>query len=60
VIARINREIGAVMRSAEVREALVEQGFEAAAVTPEAFAKLMREDAARWRKVIEEAGIKPE
>jgi tripartite-type tricarboxylate transporter receptor subunit TctC len=58
--ALINREIGSVMRSAEVREALVEQGFEAAAVTPEAFAKLMREDSARWRKVIEEAGIKPE
>lgn len=60
VTALINREIGAVMRSADVREALVEQGFEAAAVTPDAFAKLMREDAMRWRKVIEEAGIKPE
>ena len=60
VTVLINREIGTVMRSTEVREALVEQGFEAVAVTPEAFAKLLREDTARWRKVIADAGLKPE
>ena len=60
VTALVNREIGTVMRSTEVREALVEQGFEAVAVTPEAFAKLIREDTARWRKVIADAGLKPE
>jgi tripartite-type tricarboxylate transporter receptor subunit TctC len=60
VSVRINREIGTVMRSTEVREALVEQGFEAATVTPEAFAKLIREESSRWRKVISEAGLKPE
>ena len=60
VTALLNREIGATLRLAEVREALVEQGFEAGAVTPGAFAKLMREDTARWRKVISETGIKPE
>lgn len=56
----LNREIGTVMRSTEVRQALVDQGFEAVAVTPEAFAKLIREDTARWRKVIADAGLKPE
>ena len=60
VIVPVNREIGTVMRSSEVREALVEQGFEAAAVTPEAFAQLIREETARWRKVISEAGLKPD
>ncbi len=59
VTALINREIGTVMRSTEVRETLVEQGFEAVAVTPEAFAKLLREDTVRWRKVITDAGLKP-
>jgi tripartite-type tricarboxylate transporter receptor subunit TctC len=56
----VNREIGTVMRSTEVREALIEQGFEAAAVTPEAFTKLIREETARWRKVISDAGLKPD
>jgi tripartite-type tricarboxylate transporter receptor subunit TctC len=60
VIAVVNREIGMVMRLTEVREALVEQGFEATAGAPEAFTKLIREETARWRKVIADAGLKPE
>jgi tripartite-type tricarboxylate transporter receptor subunit TctC len=54
------RELDSTLRSVEVRELLVEQGFETGAVAPEAFAKLIREDLARWRKVISETGLKPE
>jgi tripartite-type tricarboxylate transporter receptor subunit TctC len=60
VTALLNREIVTTVRSAELREVLVEQGFEAGDGTPEAFGKLMREDTARWRKVIADAGLKPE
>jgi tripartite-type tricarboxylate transporter receptor subunit TctC len=60
VVARLNREVGEAVRAAEVREALVEQGVEPGAMTSGAFARLIRDDAARWRKVIVEAGLKPE
>jgi tripartite-type tricarboxylate transporter receptor subunit TctC len=60
VTATLSREFGATLGAAALREALVEQGFEPGTLSPAAFSKLMREDAARWRKVIEEAGIKGE
>ena len=60
VIALLDRELGSIMRSAELREALVEQGLEPGAAGPRAFATVIRDDTARWRKVINEAGLKPE
>ena len=60
VVARINREFNATLGSAEMRDALAEQAFEPGTGTPDAFARLIREDTARWRKVIKEAGLKPE
>jgi tripartite-type tricarboxylate transporter receptor subunit TctC len=60
VTAQLNRELGATLQAAELREALVEQGFEPGTMTPDRFARLIRDDTARWRKVILEAGLKPE
>ena len=60
VVALINRELNATLRSAEVRDALAEQAFEPGTLTPEDFGKLMREETARWRKVISDAGLTPE
>jgi tripartite-type tricarboxylate transporter receptor subunit TctC len=39
---------------------MIPQGLEPAGNSPDAFAALIREDATRWAKVIELAGIKPE
>jgi tripartite-type tricarboxylate transporter receptor subunit TctC len=60
VVALLNREFNSILALAEMREALADQAFEPGALTPDAFARLIREDTARWRKVIEESGIKPE
>ena len=60
VTATLSREFTSTLGAAPLREALVEQGFEPGKLAPAAFSKLMREDAARWRKVIAEAGIKCE
>jgi tripartite-type tricarboxylate transporter receptor subunit TctC len=60
VVALLNRELNATLRSAEVRDVLAEQAFEPGALAPEAFARLIREETARWRKVISDAGLKPE
>jgi len=60
VLARVNRELGATLRTAGMREALAEQAFEPGELAPAAFTRLIREDIARWRKVITDAGIRPE
>jgi tripartite-type tricarboxylate transporter receptor subunit TctC len=60
VVALLNRELNATLRSTGVREALAEQAFEPGALAPDAFARLIRDETARWRKVIQESGIKPE
>lgn len=60
VVKRVNQEIGSALRDPAVRGALADQAFEPGDLAPEAFGKLMRADAARWKKVIGEAGLKPE
>jgi len=60
VVGRLNRELNSILGSAEMREALAGQVFEPGALAPEAFARLIREETARWRKVISDAGLKPE
>jgi tripartite-type tricarboxylate transporter receptor subunit TctC len=60
LVARLDREIEGIVRAAELRDALTEQGFQAGGPGRSAFAQLVRSDAARWRKVIAEAGLRPE
>lgn len=60
VVARLNREINTTLEMAEVRSALADHVFEPGAASPSAFGKFIREETARWRKVISDAGLKPE
>ena len=60
VVKRVHGEIGAALREPAVRGALADQAFEPGDLAPDAFGKLMRSDAARWKKVISDAGLKPE
>jgi tripartite-type tricarboxylate transporter receptor subunit TctC len=60
LIDLIGREVNATLRAVEMRDALAEQAFEPGDLSPPAFAKLIRDDTARWRKVISESGLKPE
>ena len=60
VIARLNREIVKIMAVPDVREKFAQQGVDPASSTPEEFAQLIRDEVARWGKVIRNAGIKLE
>ncbi len=60
IVARINGEIARILNSAEVRARLVPQGMDIATGSPEDLARVIREDDARWGKLIRDAGIKPE
>ena len=58
VVARLNADIGRVLGAADVRATLALQGIEPAVSTPEALAATIRDDHARWGKVIRDANIK--
>ena len=58
IIDRLNREMNAIFKMPDVVEKMQAQGFELGGGTPEDFAKLVREDAARWQPVIKRLGLK--
>ncbi len=58
VVARLAAEATKIVREPAMREQLVAQGAEPAGGTPEEFARTLRSDAALWKKVVKDAGIR--
>ncbi|HTE14388.1 MAG TPA: tripartite tricarboxylate transporter substrate binding protein [Burkholderiales bacterium] len=56
IVARLNREVNAILRTADVREKLAAQGAEVAGSTPDEFTSIMRREIQKWAKVT--AGLK--
>ncbi len=57
VVKALNREIGRMLTSPELREFLTNEGAEAETMTPQQFGDLMRLETERWIKVAHEANI---
>ncbi len=60
IVARLNRDVVKLMSVADVREKFLQQGIDPETDTPEEFGRLIRDEYARWTKVIRTAGIKLE
>lgn len=60
IVARLNREVTAVLRATEIIDALVAQGIEPGPSTPMAFATHIRTEITKWRKVVTAAGVQAE
>ncbi len=58
VIDALNRELGRVAKLPDVVEKLAAIGTVAVVSTPERLTEVMREETAKWAKVVQEAGIK--
>ena len=58
VVAKVNGDLNALLRLAEIREVLVKQGLNAAGGPPERLGNLVRDELARWKRVVAAAGIK--
>ncbi|MBL8379389.1 MAG: tripartite tricarboxylate transporter substrate binding protein [Burkholderiales bacterium] len=58
LVNRIHGDIARALNTPDARAALAAQGIEPALATPEALAQTIREDHARWGKVIADANIK--
>jgi tripartite-type tricarboxylate transporter receptor subunit TctC len=59
-IERLNHEIGAILHTAELRQFLSRQGFEANPGTPGQFGAYIRAEQAKWSKIVKAAGVKGE
>lgn len=57
IVAKFNADLNRVLADAGVIQRLIDQGVEATPGTPESFRKLIRDETARWQKVIRSAGI---
>jgi tripartite-type tricarboxylate transporter receptor subunit TctC len=60
IVDRLNREVVKAMTVPEVREKFAQQGVDPETSTADEFARSIRDDYARWSKVIRTAGIKLE
>jgi tripartite-type tricarboxylate transporter receptor subunit TctC len=58
VVTRVNTDIARVLQLPDVKANLSGQGIEPAPSSPEALAATIKDDYARWGKVIREANIK--
>jgi tripartite-type tricarboxylate transporter receptor subunit TctC len=60
VVTRLNAELNRVLKMPDVQERMGALGLDPAGGTPEAFGAFVREDIARWAKVIREANVRVE
>jgi tripartite-type tricarboxylate transporter receptor subunit TctC len=60
IVAKLNSEVTRILTSATMKEQLGAQGLEAIPTSPDAFAKQLRVEMAKWAKVVNATGAKPE
>ena len=59
-VAKLSADVNRVLAMGEVREKMLGLGADPAANAPEEFARFIRDDQAKWSKLMKEAGIKAE
>jgi tripartite-type tricarboxylate transporter receptor subunit TctC len=57
IVARLNKEMTAVLNMPEVRQALLDQGFEAEPGPPNVMLARLKDDIVKWRAVVEKAKL---
>jgi tripartite-type tricarboxylate transporter receptor subunit TctC len=60
IVTRLNAEVVRILASPELKERFVAMGAELVSSTPEAFDAYIKAEIAKWGKVIQGVGIKPE
>jgi tripartite-type tricarboxylate transporter receptor subunit TctC len=60
LVARISQDANKVLAMKDVRDRLLSLGSEPEGNSPEQFANFIRDDMAKWAKLMKERGIKPE
>ena len=57
IVARLNAEVNALLREADIREALAKQGMTPVVDRPQRLGELVEQELARWHRVVASSGI---
>lgn len=60
IVTRLSGELAAILREPDIRSRLEAQGLEPIGDTPEAFAAFLREEIAKWEKLVRASGARPD
>jgi tripartite-type tricarboxylate transporter receptor subunit TctC len=60
IVQKLNHELRAILDEPAIHKQLTDQGAPPKGMDPDAFAKLIRDDSARWAGVLRAAGIQPD
>ena len=60
IVDRLNAEIVKIIDKPAIKQAWVKQGAVPMTMTPDAFGEFLKGDIAKWAKVIDKAGLKPQ
>lgn len=60
IVERLNREVNDALKSADVEKLLAADGLEPAGGSPQALGAILRDEIARWGRVVKQAGVKLE
>ncbi|MCX8115942.1 MAG: tripartite tricarboxylate transporter substrate-binding protein, partial [Burkholderiaceae bacterium] len=58
IVAKLNAEFNKALQQPDLRKKLADQGAEPVGGTPAQFAALIKDDIARWGKVVKESGAR--
>jgi tripartite-type tricarboxylate transporter receptor subunit TctC len=58
IVAKLNAEFTRILNTQDMKDKLAAQGTEVRTDTPESFAAFIRDEKARWAKVVKESGAK--
>jgi tripartite-type tricarboxylate transporter receptor subunit TctC len=58
VVAKLNADINKALKDTDLQKKLGDQGADVAGSTPEQFGKLIRDDMARWGRIVKDSGAK--
>ena len=58
LVSRVNADINSLLKEAAIREMLAKQGMAAKGGPPERLGELLKRELARWKRVVDAAGIK--
>ena len=59
-MTRLNREVSGILALEDVRHSLGQQGADAAPTSVEIFQTYIKAEIAKWAKVVQSSGAKPE
>ena len=60
IVAKLNDAVVKVLNEPDMKQRLADQGAEVVANTPEEFAVFIRDDKAKWAKIVKDSGVKVE